>query len=191
MNKLSTKTLKKLESVGNRLISMSKNRNLAKYFVESEKAYFTNAYMAMNFTGVLHETLNLKNANINADYCLDSVKRHFNISEDIDSVVTLDVPETLKTIRQNKKTYNANNRIVYLDSKGEKAVICKGSEVGRWHFDYKNLYEALLIADELKIKEFTVSIPKNKLRPAWFTDEKSEYAFKMIICPIRVDKKIA
>lgn len=191
MNKLSTKTLKKLESVGNRLARSTRETRptLAQYFVEDETAYFTNSYMGMSFQGVLDESLPLKGAAFSGMFPLDSVKRLIKISAEIENTVLLDVKETLKSIRADKKAYKVVDNRAHFEIRDGKAVICKGATFDSWIFDYRWLYEALLVADELKIKEFTVSIPENKIRPAWFMDDTSEYAFKMIIAPCRVPEK--
>ena len=75
-----------------------------------------------------------------------------------------------------------------VDEKTKKVELIQGKKQGAFNVDYKNLYEILLMADSLKIKEMTCYFHDGRrkesinIRPMLLVAEKMD----ALLCPVRI-----
>lgn len=194
---LTDSQFKKLQTIGKRLCKVHKGvrTQLNKYHVDGDVGYFTNTHVALKF----------KNGIIKEDIPVSSLEQgdgYPNVSNLFDGFpkgeeVTISVKDLLKQIRTERTNYkngrwieclnkHIDKSLIHLvvDEQTKKVEIVQGSKQGAFNVDYKNLYEILLMADSLEIKEMVCYFHDSSIstRPMLLVGEKMD----ALMCPVRI-----
>lgn len=179
---------KKLQTIGKRLCKVHKGvrTQLNKYHVDGDVGYFTNTHVALKFkNGILKEDIPVSS--------LEQGDGYPNVSSLFDGFpkgkeVTISVKDLLKQIRKERKEYIKEGSLVHFVLEEGTLKIEKGKKQTEFHVDFKNLYEILLMADSLKIKEMTCYFHDSRrkesinIRPMLLVGEKMD----ALMCPVRI-----
>lgn len=176
---------KKLQTIGKRLCNIHKGlrTQLNKYHVQGDVGYFTNTHVALKFkNGILKEDIPVKPFEQSEGYPdAEKLFDGFPKGEEFEISVT----DLLKQIRKERTNFKNENGLIYLVV-GETIELVPGKKQGAFHVDYKNLYEVLLMAESLKVKEMTCYFHNRKssasTRPMLLEGEKMD----ALVCPVRI-----
>lgn len=194
---LTDSQFKKLQTIGKRLCKVHKGvrTQLNKYHVDGDVGYFTNTHVALKFkNGILKEDIPVSS--------LEQGDGYPNVSSLFDGFpkgkeVTISVKDLLKQIRTERTNYkngrwieclnkHIDKSLIHLvvDEQTKKVEIVQGSKQGAFNVDYKNLYEILLMADSLEIKEMVCYFHDGSIstRPMLLVGEKMD----ALMCPVRI-----
>lgn len=192
---------KKLQTIGKRLCSAHRGARtqLNKYHVIDNVGYFTNTHVAFKFkNGILKEDIPVSPFEQSDGY--PEVARLFDGFPKGEEV-KLSVKDLLQQIRKERTNYKNGRWIeclnksidkglihLVVDEQTKKVELIKGAKKGAFNVDYKNLYETLLMADSLKIKELTCYFHDGRrkdsinIRPMLLEGEKMD----ALLCPVRI-----
>lgn len=198
---LTDSQFKKLQTIGKRLCSTHRGAitQLNKYHVIDNVGYFTNSHVAFKFkNGIIKEDIPVSS--------LEQSDGYPNVSSLFDGFpkgeeVTISVKDLLQKIRKERTNYKNGRWIEFLnrhidkglihlvlDEQTKKLELVQGSNKGAFNVDYKNLYEILLMADSLGIKEMVCYFHDGKrkesinIRPMLLVAEKMD----ALLCPVRI-----
>ena len=176
---------KKLQTIGKRLCNVHKGlrTQLNKYHVQGDVGYFTNTHVALKFkNGILKEDIPVKPFEQSEGYP-DAAKLFDGFPKGEE--VKISVKDLLKQIRKERTNFKNGNSLIHF-AVGETIELVQGKKQGAFHVDFKNLYEILLMADSLKIKEMTCYFHNRKrsvsTRPMLLEGEKMD----ALLCPVRI-----
>ena len=192
---------KKLQTIGKRLCSAHRGARtqLNKYHVIDNVGYFTNTHVALKFkNGILKEDIPVSPFEQSDGY--PEVARLFDGFPKGEEV-KISVKDLLKQIRKERTNFKngrwndflnqyTDKGLIHLvvDEKTKKVELIQGKKQGTFNVAYKNLYEILLMADSLKIKEMTCYFHDGRskesinIRPMLLEGEKMD----ALLCPVRI-----
>jgi hypothetical protein len=198
---LTDSQFKKLQTIGKRLCSTHQGvrTQLNKYHVIDNVGYFTNTHVAFKFkNGILKEDIPVSPFEQSDGY--PEVARLFDGFPKGEEV-KISVKDLLQQIRKERTNYKNGRWIeclnksidkglihLVVDEQTKKVELIKGAKQGAFNVDYKNLYETLLMADSLKIKEMTCYFHDGRrkdsinIRPMLLEGEKMD----ALLCPVRI-----
>ena len=176
---------KKLQTIGKRLCSAHRGARtqLNKYHVIDNVGYFTNTHVALKFkNGILKEDIPVSPFEQSDGY--PEVARLFDGFPKGEEF-KISVKDLLKQIRKERTNFKNGDSLIHFVV-GETIELVQGKKQGAFHVDFKNLYEILLMADSLKIKEMTCYFHNRKrsasTRPMLLEGEKMD----ALLCPVRI-----
>lgn len=192
---------KKLQTIGKRLCLSHRGARtqLNKYHVIDNVGYFTNTHVALKFkNGILKEDIPVSPFEQSDGY--PEVARLFDGFPKGEEV-KISVKDLLQQIRKERTNYKNGRWIeclnkyidkslihLVVDEQTKKVELIQGKKQGAFNVDYKNLYEILLMADSLKIKEMTCYFHDSRrkesinIRPMLLVGEKMD----ALLCPVRI-----
>lgn len=196
---LTDSQFKKLQTIGKRLCATHRGvrTQLNKYHVIDNVGYFTNTHVALKFKdGILKEDIPVNPFEQSEGY--PDVAKLFDGFPKGEEV-KISVKDLLKQIRKEKTNFKngrwndflnqyTDKGLIYLvvDEETKKVGLVQGKKQGAFHVDYKNLYEILLMAESLKLKEMTCYFHNRKssasTRPMLLEGEKMD----ALVCPVRI-----